>query len=211
MRKISEYLRETRESKVYSIDQVEKATKIKKEYLRLLEAGEFRKLPSESYALGFVKSYASFLGLDSEKAAAMFRRENESEKIHFLPTYKKKEHLIQKRLRYAPQIGIGILAAVVVLIYLGFQYSSFFFGPKLEVIQPKNGEAVKSNKVVVKGTTNPYATVTVEDEEVRVELDGTFEKDVFVFTGKKEIVIISKNRFGKSTEEKINITVESEK
>ncbi len=209
MRKISEYLRQTRESKFYTLEHVERATKIKKEYLQLLEAGDFRKLPSESYALGFVKSYASFLGLEPEKAAAMFRREYESEKIHIVPTYKKREHLIQKRFRYAPQIGIGILVVVIVLVYLGFQYSSFFLGPKLKVTQPVNGEVVKSNKVVVKGTTNPYATVTVEDEEVRVELDGTFEKDVFVFTGKKEIIVISRNRFGKSSEEKINITVES--
>lgn len=209
MRKISEYLHETRQSKFFSLDHIERVTKIKKEYLLMLESGDFRKLPSESYALGFVKNYAAFLGIEPEKAAAMFRREYESEKIHIVPTYKKREHLLQKRFRYGPQILVGIIVFLVVLTYLGFQYSSFFLGPKLEVTQPVNGEVVKSNKVVVKGTTNPYATVTVEDEEARVELDGTFEKDVFVFTGKKEIVIVSKNRFGKASVEKITITVES--
>ena len=136
MRKVSEYLRQTRESKFYSLDHVEKSTKIKKEFLMLLEAGNFDKLPSESYALGFVKTYASFLDLDPEKAAAMFRREYQSEKIHFVPTYKKKEHLIEKRFRYGPQILIGTIVVLIVFIYLGFKYSSFFLGPKLEVIQP---------------------------------------------------------------------------
>lgn len=209
MRKISEYLRETRESQGYSLDQAEKATKIKRQFLQLVEAGEFRSLPSESYAIGYVKSYAVFLGLDPKTAAAMFRREYESDKIHFVPTYKKKEHLLQKRLRYAPQIGIVFLVILIVLVYLGFQYSSFFLGPKLEVIEPQDGAVVSTNKIVVKGKTNPYATILVEDESVRVELDGTFEKDVFVFTGKKEIPVISKNRFGKSTEKIIHITVES--
>jgi len=211
MRKVSEYLRQTRESKFYSLDHVEKSTKIKKEFLMLLEAGNFDKLPSESYALGFVKTYASFLDLDPEKAAAMFRREYQSEKIHFVPTYKKKEHLIEKRFRYGPQILIGTIVVLIVFIYLGFQYSSFFLGPKLEVIQPQNGEIVKTNKIVVKGKTNPYATVTVEDEEVRVQLDGTFEKDVFVFTGKKSIYVVSKNRFGKSTKKNVTINVQPEK
>ncbi|MBP6098841.1 MAG: helix-turn-helix domain-containing protein [Candidatus Levybacteria bacterium] len=209
MRKISEYLRDTRESQGLTLEQAEKSTKIKQEFLKLLESGEFRKLPSESYALGFVKNYAVFLKLNPEKASAMFRREYESEKIHFVPSYKKKEHLLQKRLKNAPKIGIGVAVVLIVFIYLGFQYSSFFLGPKLEITDPKNGSIVTTNKVEVKGKTNPYATVVVEDEEVRVELDGTFEKDVFVFTGKKEILVISKNRFGKSTKKTVQITVET--
>lgn len=60
MRKISEYLRDTRESQGLTLEQAEKSTKIKQEFLKLLESGEFRKLPSESYALGFVKNYAVF-------------------------------------------------------------------------------------------------------------------------------------------------------
>ena len=61
MRRVSDLLKEKREEKKLTLKEIEGETKIKKEFLELIEEGNFQALPSESYALGFVKNYAKYL------------------------------------------------------------------------------------------------------------------------------------------------------
>jgi cytoskeletal protein RodZ len=209
MRKISEILKESRLKKDLSLADVEKDIKIKKQFLEYLEHGEFKKLPSESYALGFVKNYASYLGLSSTTAAALFRRENERVKVDIMPSYKKKTHTASRKLFLRSPKGFFILGTILIVAsYLVFQFSFLFVGPKLSISTPKNGSIVKSNVVEVKGETDPYATVTVNGEEVYVDLTGSFRKTLYVYSGDSEIVVISQNRYGKESKKNIQVKVE---
>ncbi len=54
---------------------VAEATKIKPRHLEAIEACDARALPALPYAVGFVKVYAGFLGLDVEAIAAQFKRD----------------------------------------------------------------------------------------------------------------------------------------
>lgn len=206
MRKISDYLKEEREIQNLTLKDVEDETKIKKEILENIENGKFDQLPSESYAIGFVKTYAKFLGISPNKAVAMYRRENALESLNVVPSYQKHQGKFQRKI-INPKVLIALLASFFVLVFIAFQYNSFFFGPSLTIIEPQNGEIIEGNAVLVSGETNPYATVTVDGEEARVQIDGKFEKNILVFTGEKEITIISKNRFGKETIEKVTVKI----
>src|SRR3989344_3879414 len=75
MRTVGQILKEEREKKFYTLDEVEKVTKIRKELLQALEAGQYQKLPPPTFVQGFIKNYGRFLGLNSEKLLAVFRRE----------------------------------------------------------------------------------------------------------------------------------------
>lgn len=57
-------LRKTRENKALSFAEVESVIKISSKYLQALEDGNITLLPGKAYAIGFLKSYAKFLGLD---------------------------------------------------------------------------------------------------------------------------------------------------
>ncbi|MBI3980242.1 MAG: helix-turn-helix domain-containing protein [Chloroflexi bacterium] len=61
---LGETLRRARESRGLSLEDAEQATKIRKKYLRALEDGLLGELPAPVYARGFVRNYATFLGLD---------------------------------------------------------------------------------------------------------------------------------------------------
>ncbi|NGX44750.1 MAG: hypothetical protein K1060chlam3_00925 [Candidatus Anoxychlamydiales bacterium] len=50
-----------------SLKEVENATSIRMLYLKAIEEGGVDKLLSKVYILGFIRQYASFLGLDGEK------------------------------------------------------------------------------------------------------------------------------------------------
>jgi len=68
-------LRETRNRRKLDLSQVEAAIKIRIRYLRAMENEEWDALPGDTYARGFIRTYANYLGLDGERLAEDFRRE----------------------------------------------------------------------------------------------------------------------------------------
>lgn len=206
MKKVSDYLREEREKQKLSLEEVEKATKIRKSFLVAIEDGRLHALPSESYALGFVKNYASFLGMSVQKAAAFFRREYQDKKLEIVPEFRKSQHKFNRHILSVRAIFIASLFFVIG-VYMFFQYRSFLFGPALSVTSPKNGETITKSVIEVKGKTDRYATVLVDEGEAYVGLDGSFKKSIYSYSGEKKITVIAKNRFGKETKEVVTVKV----
>lgn len=66
---IGELLRDTRQAKGLSLEEVERDTRINRLYLEALEAEHFDALPAPVYVRGFMRSYARYLELDPEEAA----------------------------------------------------------------------------------------------------------------------------------------------
>lgn len=207
MRKISEILQDARMEKGYSLEAIVKATKIKKQFLVAIEDGRYFDLPSESYALGFIKNYASFVGVDKNMAAALFRREYEGVQGKMLPTFKSKDKSIRRIVIFTPRNFIIGFVVFAIMGYIAFQYSSYFFGPRLEIIDPKDKIVVKNNIIEVSGKTDPYASVLINNEEAYVQLDGTFRKTLYLFEGERQITIDSKNRNGKNTRNIVHVSV----
>jgi cytoskeletal protein RodZ len=61
---VGQRLREARQAKNQSVDQVSRVTHIHARYLEALEAGNLDALPSHTQARGFLRAYALHLGLD---------------------------------------------------------------------------------------------------------------------------------------------------
>ena len=59
-------IRQAREARSLTIDQVSVATRIRAHYLRAIEGGDFSALPSAAQARGFLRTYAGYLGLDAD-------------------------------------------------------------------------------------------------------------------------------------------------
>jgi len=62
--------------------------KIRRQHLEALETGDLDALPGRAYAIGFVRSYADYLGMDGEQAVQRFKTEldgpkDEAEDLHF--------------------------------------------------------------------------------------------------------------------------------
>src|ERR1700710_1897836 len=54
---------------------VSRALKIRKDHLEALENDRLEDLPGKTYAIGFVRSYARHLGLDSDQYVERFKQE----------------------------------------------------------------------------------------------------------------------------------------
>lgn len=202
-------LREAREEQNLKLANISRETKIKKEFLEEIENGNFANLPSESYALGFVKNYAKFLGLPLATIVPLFRREYNAQKnISIIPEFRKTQHKFNEKILFSPRGFVVALVILIVGIYIFFQYSSLIFAPRLEIIAPRDGFVTANNVIEVSGKTDPYATVYIENDGVYVGLDGTFKKSVYKFTGDNAITVVAKNRFGKESKKVINVRVE---
>jgi cytoskeleton protein RodZ len=70
---IGSLLRRTREGRRISLAEAAASLRIRAAYLEAIEQGAYEQLPGRAYAVGFVRTYADYLGLDGEEAARRFK------------------------------------------------------------------------------------------------------------------------------------------
>jgi len=72
---VGEVLRDRREDLGLNIDDIAATLKIKPIFLVALEQGRSHDLPGPAYAIGFVRAYADYLGLDADQVLTRFKAE----------------------------------------------------------------------------------------------------------------------------------------
>ena len=77
---LGQLLREAREQKGVSLEEVEGATHIRLKFLQALEEGDFGALPAETYVKGFLRTYAMYLELDPEEVMALYEGQEDEGK-----------------------------------------------------------------------------------------------------------------------------------
>lgn len=73
---VGEILRRGREHYGQSLQDVERFLRIRAAQLHALETGKNELLPGKTYALGFVRSYSEYLGLDGEKMVQLYKKQS---------------------------------------------------------------------------------------------------------------------------------------
>lgn len=81
-----ERLQEARARMNLSLRQAAEATRIRADYLEALEAMDSRGLPARAYAIGYLRTYASFLSLEPHGLVDQFKREVDTETGRAQPT-----------------------------------------------------------------------------------------------------------------------------
>lgn len=79
--KIGTYLRQHREEKKLTLEQVAEHTGIREPYLEDLENGDFHKIPGDVFIRGFLRNYGNYLGLDGNGLVEAYRTGSEPGKI----------------------------------------------------------------------------------------------------------------------------------
>ncbi len=131
MESIGEQLRTVRESKGITFEQIYRDTNIPKKYLEAMESEDFSQFPGETYLLGFMRSYADYLGLDSKELISLYK----SIKIQEQPV--PMEQLLRDP-KPANRMPL-IIAIVAVVLILG---GGLFF-----ILRPKQDTATAEQKV----------------------------------------------------------------
>ncbi len=80
MRELGEYLRQMRENRGVSLEEVAEATKVNIRFLQALEEGQYDILPPEVYIRGFLRAYGEYLGIDPEELFTRYEAEKPKKK-----------------------------------------------------------------------------------------------------------------------------------
>jgi len=214
MKTIGQLLKSTREQKGISLIQVEKNTKIRIKYLQALEKDEYQKLPSGTYAKGFIKNFSKFLNLPVKTSLALFRRDfTENEQGQIVPRSMTRP-ISQHQLIWSPRTTLiaGILFfSILFTAFIGYQYKGFF-QPKLQVTVPSNGEILLGPTITVSGISDPSLVVSVNDQLTIINPDGTFSSNLNLPAGPATITIEATNPRGNTTTviRKVKIRIENQ-
>lgn len=73
MDSLGDLLKEAREEKGLSIEQVSRDTNISKTFLKAIEKEDFSNFPGETYVVGFIRNYAEYLGFKGDDFVQMYR------------------------------------------------------------------------------------------------------------------------------------------
>lgn len=112
---LPETLRRVREDYGEELETVAAALRIQQKYLAAIEDGNYDALPGAVYASGWVRSYADYLGLDGEAAAARFKAEFTAprKQMHFY------EPVNENRM---PGAGVLLVAGILLALAYGAYY-----------------------------------------------------------------------------------------
>ncbi|MDP3733557.1 MAG: helix-turn-helix domain-containing protein [Candidatus Daviesbacteria bacterium] len=200
MRTVGQILKEEREKKFYTLEEIEKATKIRKELLEALEKDQYSKLPPPTFVQGFIKNYGRFLGLETTKLLAIYRREFSERKNppRILETFSNPMDKKKITLTPAKFVGLAVLSMIAIFfVYLWFEYRFLTGAPFLEVIQPVNQLNVGTSSILVSGRTDPEAKVSINNQEIQAGLDGKFTQEINLTEGSNTISITAISKSGK--------------
>lgn len=122
MDSIGDFFKQVRETKGLTVEEVASKTRIRTDFVKALEEGNFAKLPDQVFARGFVRSYARSLGLDEEdaihrfiqSAGAFYEKQDERERLKVRQAEEERKRQANRK-AVAIAIGIAILTLVILL------------------------------------------------------------------------------------------------
>jgi len=200
MRTVGQVLKEERERKFYTLEEIEKATKIRKELLEALEEGNYKKLPPPTFIQGFIKNYGKFLNLDTEKLLAIFRREFSDTKHppRILESFSNPVDNKKFKITPAKLLGSLVLGLIITFfLYLWIEYRFLVGAPFLEVSYPADQLTIESSTIEIMGRTDPEAKVSINDQQIAVDPSGKFLQEIQLTDSSNIITITSTSNSGK--------------
>ncbi len=96
-------------------------------------------------------------------------------------------------------VGFFVLIVLVVGGYVGQQAYHVSRPPSLTLDTPVEGAVLSDARVLVSGTTDPSASVTVNGFTAIVDADGTFRSEIDVPTGFSVLHIEARRRYSRPT------------
>ena len=118
MREVGAQLRQRRLERGEDLDDVAKSLRIRPSYLFGIEQGDLSALPGRPYALGFLRSYADYLGFDGDDLVGRIKATVAD--LTDRTRLRIRMPLPENRLPKAPVVVISL--AVVVGVYAGWSY-----------------------------------------------------------------------------------------
>lgn len=171
---IGERLREERERRGLTLDDIAGTTRVPIRHLQAIEASQYDKLPGSTYCIGFTRSYARALEMDQNKIADELREELAESGVGSFkaptPSYEPTDpSSVPSRILAWTAAAIGIFIIGGFLVWRSY----FMDGPadggasdETEMVAEAEMETEKSEKKSAPAAPNPDGQVTLTAKDV---------------------------------------------
>ena len=187
---IGEILKDAREEKNISLDDIQAETKIQKRYLVAIEQDDFNALPGKFYARAFIKEYAQAVGLDPDEVLQGF---DESEIASEEPAtqYTRMNRTNQAKDSKGSSFLSFLPTVIVIILIIAILFTAWsLYQKKTGTSDNENNEQIENNEIYRDkegGEQNPGANNENEDasnnnevnDENASEDEQTDEEDEF--------------------------------
>ncbi len=178
--------------KNWTLEKVSQSSNISIAHLEHLIAGNFDALPPAPYVHGYLRKLGSLLDFDGEAWWQNIKEESLSKTSGAADALPKNRF---KEASTAPYWIGGV--ALVLVIYLAVRFSAIFGTPLLTVdYPPKDITPVETDVLIVRGTLRYGDKVLVDGEEVLLQKNGGWEKQVPLHEGLNTIEIEGRRFLG---------------
>lgn len=124
MTELGARLKEARERKGYSLDDLQEITKIQKRYLVGIEEGNFKNMPGSFYVRAFIKQYAEAVDLNPDELLEEYKRDiptSQTEEVvqSYSTSHSRKKLASTKNKGFneaMPKLIVGLFALVIVAV-----------------------------------------------------------------------------------------------
>lgn len=206
---LGEKLKKAREEKQTDLLKIEEITGIQVKYLMALEMGHYHEIPGEIYLKNFLKTYAKTLNLNSEKILKLYQEEQKILNRHnpnLFPEIKNKTRLLFiSNILKKSLVGIFL---IILLFYIIFEVKNIISPPKLIIREPADNLIISEPTVNVIGNTDINSNVTINEQEILKNSDGSFNKIINLQSGLNLIKISAQKKHSRETIKYRKIMVE---
>ncbi len=192
----STFLRERIKHHNISLRRLSEMTGISVPHIESFLRGETEELPSAPYLRGYIQKLGKALDFDPEMWWLYFKQAGE------VRSSGKEDELPRNRfaLRAGKKYGWFIAIGVVLVLYFGLRFAKIFGQPILMVDNPDQAMVKVSRSVItINGRTKGSDQVLVNTEQVLMDPNGGFSKDVQLQSGLNTIEVDAKKFLGGET------------
>ncbi|PGT17262.1 helix-turn-helix domain-containing protein [Bacillus cereus] len=168
MTELGQKLKEVREAKGLSIDQLHEITKIQKRHLIAIEEGNYDVLPGAFYARAFIKQYADAIGLNGEELLVEYQStipQSEKREVPQVSTGQKTQETMQKSSSWP--IADHMPKMLIALLVIAFGVVVWFVFQALTGKDEEKVPSAQSEKIEVKKAEN--SPLDTKKEEAKAE------------------------------------------
>jgi len=184
-----------------TLEQVSDTIGVRKTYLKAIEEGNFFLLPKGIYRRNYLRDYSNFLNISSVDVLKIYDESLKSD-------YVKNQAFSYSRLRPIRQflffkwfkVFVISLLLIFFFLYLGFSIERIISPPFLKIYYPLDSLTTDDNLLQLSGWTESGVNLIINGEEILLDTDGNFEKDINLKRGLNKIIIKAKKRYSRVRE-----------
>jgi len=174
---IGNSLREARERQGLGYPEIELATKIRAKYIRALEAEDFTSIPGDAYIRGFLRTYADYLGLDSDVYVDEYASRFITSWRDELPPRPERRRVPRRERPFERRAVLLVLAGIVVvtaLVFAAWQIPGSSQPAGGGTTQKQHRRSTPARQLVLRGVgRGTYVEVRRNKASGKVDFQGT--------------------------------------